>query len=140
MEDWSISGVTSCRACSVHVRAPDAAGQIVEAWPPEVAQFLARQRAASAPSEAKIARVRITSPTPGSSFRLMEDLAGTEQRLLLSAAGVDNAAKLHWFDNNRYLGAARGGEPLFWPLTRGAHQFVVCDAAGHSDRVAITVE
>ena len=140
IEDWSITGVTSCRACGVHVRASDAAGQLAEAWPPEVAQFLARQRAASAPPTAKVARVRITSPTPGSSFRLMEDLAGTEQRLPLSAAGGGNATALHWFDNNRYLGAARGGEPLFWPLARGAHQFVVCDAAGHSDRVAITVE
>ena len=70
----------------------------------------------------------------------MEDLAGTEQRLPLSAAGAGNATALHWFDNDRYLGAARGGVPLFWPLARGAHQFVVCDAAGHSDRVAIIVE
>ncbi len=140
VEDWSISGVTSCRACGVHVRAPDAGGKLAEAWSPEVAQFLARQRAASAPAPAKVVRVRITSPAPGSSFRLLEDLAGTEQRLSLSAAGVGGAGALHWFDNNRYLGAARGGEPLFWPLARGAHQFVVCDAAGHSDRVAITVD
>jgi membrane carboxypeptidase/penicillin-binding protein PbpC len=70
----------------------------------------------------------------------MEDLAGTEQRLPLNAAGAGNATALHWFDNDRYLGVARGGVPFFWPLARGTHQFVVCDAAGHSDRVAITVE
>ena len=140
IEDWSIAGVTSCRACGVHVRAPDAAGQLAESWPPEVAQFLARQRAAPTTPVTKVARVRITSPAPGSSFRLVEDLAGTEQRLPLNAAGLGSAGALHWFENDRYLGATRGGEPLFWPLARGHHQFVACDAAGHSDRVAITVE
>ena len=141
IEDWCIRSVTSCRACGVHVRAPDDAGQIAESWPPEVAQFLARQRATPAPAAApKAARVRITSPAPGSAFRLVEDLAGAEQRLPLSAAGVGGAGALHWFDNDRYLGAARGGEPLLWPLVRGRHQFVACDTAGHSDRVAITVE
>jgi penicillin-binding protein 1C len=140
IEDWSIAGVTSCRACGVHVRAPNAAGQLAESWPPEVAQFLARQRAVPTTPVTKVARVRITSPAPGSSFRLVEELAGTEQRLSLSAAGVGGANALHWFDNDRYLGVARGGEPFFWPLARGPHQFVVCDAAGHSDRIAITVE
>ncbi len=140
IEDWCIGGVTSCRACGVHVRAPDAAGLLTESWPPEVTQFLARQRAVPAPSSAKVVRVRITSPSPGSAFRLVEDLAGAEQRLPLSAAGVGGAGALHWFDNDRYLGVARGGEPLFWPLARGRHQFVACDAAGHSDRVAISVE
>jgi len=122
----------------VHLRPPDAAGRLAESWPPEVAQFLARQRAAHAPPAAQLARVRITSPAPGSAFRLIEDLAGAEQRVPLSAAGIGGA--LHWFDNDCYLGAARDGEPLFWPLLRGRHQFVVCDAAGHSDRVAISVE
>ncbi|MCX6998662.1 MAG: transglycosylase domain-containing protein [Kiritimatiellaeota bacterium] len=140
IEDWSISGVTSCRACDVHVRAPDTAGRLAEVWPPEVTQFLARQFAAQAPPAAKAARLRITSPAPGSAFRLIEGLAGAEQRLPLSAAGVGGVGALHWFDNDRYLGAVRGGESLFWPLARGAHQFVVCDAAGLSDRVKITVE
>lgn len=139
IEDWCISGVTSCRGCGVHVRAPDAAGQPAESWPPEVAQFLARQRTVPT-AAAKVTRVRITSPVPGSAFRLVEDLAGAEQRLPLSAAGVGGAGALHWFDNDRYLGVARGSEPLFWPLARGRHQFVACDTAGHSDRVAITVE
>ena len=140
VEDWCLAGVSSCRSCPVHVRVPGADGKLAEAWPPEVAQFLARQRAATAPAVAKPARVRITSPAPGSAFRLIADLAGAEQRLPLSAAGVGGVGLLHWFDNDHYLGVAHGGEPLFWPLARGQHQFVACDAAGHSDRVAITVE
>lgn len=139
MEDWCLRGVTSTRVCGVHLRAPDANGSLAENWPPEVAQFLARQVAASAPPVANVAPMRITSPARGSTFRWIEGLSGAEQHLTLSASGAGGGA-LHWFDNDRYLGATRRGEPLLWPLARGRHQFVACDEASHSDRVAITVE
>ena len=130
IEDWSIEGVSRCETCAVH--RPD--GQ--EHWPTEVASFLSAQRAPQA--ERASAGVRITSPARGGSYRLLDAVAGAEQKIPLQAAG--SGGSLHWFVNDRYLGESHPGVPLFWPLQRGAYQIVCSDRSGASDRVRIAVE
>ena len=142
--DWYLRGSSSFRSCAVHPRPAGPDGQLAEVWPAEVAAFLARQRAAPVrlPDHpaARLARLRITSPAAGSTFRLLDELAERVQRLPLAASGEAAGGRVHWFENDSYLGAARPGEPLFWPLARGRHQIVCCDTAGLSDRVEIMVE
>ena len=132
-EDWSIEGVSRYEVCAVH----RADGQ--EHWPVEVASFLSRQRV---PASAPVleASVRITSPARGSTYRLLDSLAGGAQQIPLQAAGGLGSGELHWFVNDRHVGVSRPGAPLFWPLKRGDYQIVCSDVRGTSDRLPIRVE
>ena len=133
-EDWGIAGVSRFANCTVHARGPDAS------WPAEVATFLQRQEKSKGTQAAKAAQIRITSPAAASEFRMFDGISNGVQRLSLAAASSDASQQLHWFVNNAYLGEARAGENLFWPLQRGRHRIVCCDANGHSDRIEIAVE
>ncbi len=136
IEDWCIAGVSRFESCSVHARGAD------EIWSPEVTAFLAKQKTAGARSAtaARAANLHITSPAMGSTFRLFDGISDRVQKLSLAAASSDSNSRLHWFVNDAYLGEARAGENLFWPLQRGRHRIVCCDANGHSDRIEIAVE
>jgi penicillin-binding protein 1C len=133
IEDWFIQGVSRFEPCTVH-RADG-----VEHWPVEVASFLNQQRAPRRPAD-RVPPLRITSPARGSIYRVLEDVAGSVQRLPLEAASATGGEQLHWFINDRYLGASRSASPLFWPLQRGTYQIVCSDACGASDQVEIAVE
>lgn len=139
VEDWCIRGVSSCRACAVHPRPPDADGRIAEIWPPEVEQFIAQQRTEEPKVGGDAAGLRITSPAAGAVFRWLDDSTRVPQQLPLTAAGT-GVGPIHWFDHAQYLGKTWPGQPLFVPLTRGGHDYVCSDAAGHCDRVGIRVE
>ncbi len=133
-DDWCLEGVTRQSRCTVHRRDGD------EQWPVEVATFLSRQRSPPSAPSAQAAPLRIVSPARGSTFRLLDAVAGTAQRLPLEAASGAGGESLFWFVNDRYLGESRPGVPTFWPLQRGTHQIVCSDARGGSDRVQIAVE
>ena len=132
VEDWAIAQVSRREICPVHRAGPE------DAWPAAVASFLAR-RAAPAPEEAAEA-VRILAPARGSSYRWMAGLETDAQRLALEAASDRAGEAIHWFVDDRSVGTARAGQPLFWPLERGTHQIVCSTARGLSDRVQIAVE
>ncbi|MCF7838938.1 MAG: hypothetical protein K9N49_09950, partial [Candidatus Marinimicrobia bacterium] len=84
--------------------------------------------------------VRITSPAPDSTFRRLSGLQPDTQQLALNAVSDGPGETLHWFVNDRYLGAVASGETLFWPLERGTHQIVCSTGHGADDRVRIAVE
>lgn len=135
IEDWSIRGTTRFESCSVHRRGE------TELWPAEIASFLDRQRAVATTRESRTSPApRIVSPAPGSTYRLLDGMAEETQQLPLAAAGGTSGQGIHWFVDDRYLGAAAPGGKLLWPLERGQHQVVCSDAAGRSDRIEITVE
>jgi penicillin-binding protein 1C len=134
VEGWGVEGVTRYETCAVH------GADGTERWPPEIAAFLERQRAPAAAAPAVAAPLQITSPARGSTFRLLPDLAADVQRVPLEAASGAGSVPLHWFINDRYVGASRPGAPMFWPLQRGTFQVVCSDARGASDRVRIAVE
>ena len=132
LEDWAIAQVTRREICPVHRQGPE------DAWPAEVASFLAR-RAAPAPEE-PAAVVRILAPARGSVYRWLPGLDADAQRLALEAASDRPGEAIHWFVDDRPVGRTRAGEPLFWPLARGTHQIACGTARGLGDRVEIAVE
>ena len=130
--DWSIAQVSRREPCPVHRNGAEAV------WPAAVAA-LPDPRAAPKPA-AQAESVRIRTPARGSVFRHMPESGADAQRLALDAASDRAGETLHWFVDDRPVGKSRAGEPLFWPLERGAHQIVCCTARGPSDRVEIAVE
>lgn len=137
-DDWYIAGVSRFDTCAVHARGG------AETWPPEVAAFLARRRDGTtgphAPAGAAPSVPRITAPAAGSTFRLLDQVAADAQRIPFSATGGAAVRSLHWFVNDRYLGASAPGQGLLWPVERGTFQIVCCDESGGSDSVKIAVE
>lgn len=133
-EDYVVAGVTRHEVCPVH-RADG-----LEHWPVEIASFLNQQRAPLAQRPERVAPLRIVSPARGSTYRLLDEVAGGVQQVPLEAASGVGGERLHWFVNDRYLGESRPGVPAFWPLQRGTFQIVCSDTRGGSDRVQIAVE
>jgi len=131
-EDWAIANVSRQGLCPVHRDGTR------PAWPPSVAAVLNRG-AVPAPAESA-GSVRILSPARDSTYRRMPDLDVDAQRLALDAASDRAGDPLHWFVDDRPVGRARVGQPLFWPLERGAHRIVCSTLGGVSDCVRITVE
>ncbi|MBP7829760.1 MAG: penicillin-binding protein 1C [Kiritimatiellae bacterium] len=120
VEDWYIAGASLFTPCPMHGRSAAA---------PAMA---AAGRTRDAPDA-----LRITSPAAGTVFRMLDHWSGDRQQIALRAGGGTASGDLHWFIDNRYYGQGGG---LFWPIERGAHQLVCCNALGQSDRVRIVVE
>jgi membrane carboxypeptidase/penicillin-binding protein PbpC len=95
---------------------------------------------AAAPVAQGAGALRILTPARDSTFRWMEGFDAGAQQIPLTAAGSESGEPLHWFVNDRPVGVSRAGEPLFWPLERGAHQIVCSAVRGSSDRIRIVVE
>ena len=120
VEDWYLAGASLFAPCPVHGRSTTA---------PAVS---AAGRTRDAPDA-----LRITSPAAGTVFRMLEHWSGDRQQIALRAGGGAGAGDLHWFIDDQYYGQGGG---LFWPIERGSHQLVCCNAQGQSDRVRIVVE
>jgi membrane carboxypeptidase/penicillin-binding protein PbpC len=56
---------------------------------------------------------------------------------LRPAAGAQGT--LHWYLNDRYLGASSGESPLLLNLSPGAHRVSCMSSEGHTHSVAFTV-
>ncbi|MBX3176876.1 MAG: penicillin-binding protein 1C [Candidatus Hydrogenedentes bacterium] len=72
----------------------------------------------------------ITVPANGAEF-LLTGVDGGDQVRLQSTLGESEA--VHWYVDDRYLGASGPDAPIFWALTSGAHR-VTCVA--HDGRTA----
>jgi penicillin-binding protein 1C len=128
VEDWAIARVTRCEPCEGH-GGPGARAELPATGP----------RAAPPVAQAE-GSLRIITPARDSTFRWMGGLDAGAQRIPLTATGPGPGEPLHWFVNDRPVGVSRAGEPLFWPLERGAHQIVCSSVRGPSDRIRIVVE
>jgi len=131
--DFALSRCSLCAVCPVHAR--DAAGAVVERWPPEVAEYL-RLRGDAAGDVA--GPLRILVPAEGAVFRLVDGMAA--QAVAFSVAGAAPGEPLYWFRNDAPEGEGRGGAVFLWKPQRGTHRFVCATASGASAAVTIRVE
>ena len=130
VHDHAISDVSRYETCEVHLLGAEAV------WPAAVAAFLKSRQQAAGKRE-----VVITSPANGSAYRFMSDAAQPDHQRIPFTASTGNAtAELHWFVNDRYIGAAKSGATLFWPLSKGTHHIVCSDTRGTSHSVRIAVK
>lgn len=150
VEDWCIAGVTAAEPCAVHrlreVSASRSQGgtgtgkpEVIESWPPEIAAFLQRTAAREGASGGGGSDdpPRLVTPQPGGVYRKLDDV-GCEQRLALQAE-TRGGINLFWFVDDVLLTSSGGGNAS-WPLVRGRHTIVCCDAEGRAARASVTVE
>lgn len=132
IHDYAIAEVSRYESCEVHLFGTEAV------WPVRVQAFL---RSRDAGSDANKSELVITSPADGSAYLLMpEEDQQQYQRIPFTAKSGSSAADLHWFVNDRYLGAAKSGGTVFWPLSKGTHRVVCSDTQGTSRSVRISVK
>jgi len=138
-----IPGITHCDLCTVHRRCPDTE-EVRECWPPQVKAFLsAHGMTTEAPQESPQAAPgnsapRIVSPVDGEKLAIVPD-AMHSQQLRLSAETASPGTELYWFVDRVRIASGRANQPVFWPLERGTHTIVCCDANGRADTARITV-
>ena len=133
IHDHAITGVSRYEPCDLHLLGTDAV------WPVQVQSFLnRRQDQGNAVTKNELV---IHSPAHGSAYLyLPDDKLQQNQRIPLTATSTRSASALHWFINDRYIGASPSGEPLFWPLAKGYHHIVCSDSDGTSRSVRISVK
>jgi penicillin-binding protein 1C len=68
-------------------------------------------------------------------------LPGTvpQSRLLLQANAAPGTRQIHWFADNRYLGASPPAEPLSWDPIVGDYELEAMDDAGRVSVAKISV-
>lgn len=165
VETAAIAGVTRLEPCSMHRRVfvnPDnglrlhgdclltgeSEERTVLVWPAELAAFRRAQGAAppglpamdpACPDAALESGPVITSPSPNTPYLIRSDAPPDFQRLALSAAAAAGTTAHYWYVNGRHVGRTAPDEPCFIPLEAGAHEAMVTDDQGRSDRTAFTV-
>ena len=137
-----IGGVSPITSCQVHQKIGDT---VVEVWSAErLAQFkkagfpraatplvnngLTPQRSTATGSAPKI-----ISPQPALTYYVQAN-APQQSRLLLQANAAPGIQQIHWFADNRYLGASPPADPLPWQPLVGDYELQAMDDAG---RVAV---
>ena len=81
---------------------------------------------------------KIVSPPDGQVALLLPGVPVDEQEIPLEA-DAPAQAKLSWFVNGAYVGAARPDERVWWTPAPGRHEILVSDEAGHSARRVLEV-
>lgn len=133
IHDHAIADISRYETCETHLSGSD------PIWPARVETFL-RSRQEAATKMAKNELV-VTSPASGSAYLFMPDENQQDrQRIPFTAHSGNGSADLHWFVNDRYVGASKSGGTLFWPPSKGTHQVVCSDTGGASRRVRISVK
>jgi penicillin-binding protein 1C len=132
IHDHAIGDVSRYETCEVHLLGEEAV------WPVRVDAFL-KSRQDAGKGAAKNGLV-ITSPANGSAYLFMPDADQRDyQRIPFTAKSANSAAELHWFVNDSYIGAAKSGETVFWPLSKGTHRVVCSDTQGASRNIRFSV-
>ncbi len=130
--DLYIPRISPVQHCGIH-----RSGQ--EIWPAEVQSFLDQRGMCDTESGATEHGLDIVSPVDGETFRMLPASPGIRQEIKLVASGLSNNT-LYWFVDNELLHADDAGQPIFWPLEKGAHTIACADANGHAAQVQIMVE
>lgn len=133
IHDYAIVDVSRYEACDVHLLGTEAV------WPVQVEDFLkSRQEAGKELAKSELV---VTSPANGSAYLFMPNENQQQHQRIPFTANCGNAStELHWFVNDSYVGESKSGEPLFWPLSKGAHRVVCSDTRGASRSVRISVK
>jgi len=125
----------------------DTRHEVVVEWPPAVRRWLAEgHRALPGPPAVAAGcqtvgggRPRIVSPDPGTVALLIPGVDPAEQEIPLEAAHTRSEGRLDWFVDGVHVGATGPDERLWWVPTAGAHEVLVQDQAGRSDRLRFSV-
>ncbi|MEI6675261.1 MAG: penicillin-binding protein 1C [Verrucomicrobiota bacterium] len=133
IHDHAIAEVSRYETCEVHRLGTQAV------WPVQVEAYLKSRRTAGRGTATN--ELVITSPANGSAYLFMPDADQREfQRIPFTAKSANAAADLHWFVNDSYIGAAKSGDTVFWPLSKGTHRVVCSDTQGTNRSVRISVK
>lgn len=162
---WYIPGVSPVRVSRVHrpVNIDLASGratcapfdpatmrrEVHEFWPSDLARLFAlaglprRRPPPGAGCEGRLAwqadPPRITSPWRATRYAL--DTGPQAPGIALAATASADAARLYWFADGAFVGAARPGEAIAWhPAHTGTHALSVVDDLGRADRREVQVE
>jgi penicillin-binding protein 1C len=144
-----VETVTGRRACRA---GPGARAEVYEFWPSDLLKLF-RQAGMprrlpppdnpDCPLDTKAGKglpPQITSPEKQLVYNLRAAGVGRET-IPLSAVSDADARELYWFVNEKFVGKARSGEPLFWRASPGSAVVRVIDDQGRSDardvRVAV---
>ncbi len=113
------------RICEVHWPAP--AGGVVERWPASARGWDLAAVGQPPPNQPPPDPDRagrpfeIIMPAYGGRYLLTGEPGGDRLRL---ESSLDQQGPVHWFQNDRYLGASQPGRPLMLELTAGSHRLV----------------
>ena len=119
--DYYIPQISPSKRCTVHQ-----ANGIV--WPQEIQTFL-ETRGMAADDGAKKS-LRILSPAPDATYRLLPPSQGMDQTIALTATTPD----AYWFIDGKRYTAPR------WKLKKGTHTIACADAHGATAQLQIHVE
>ncbi len=100
-----------------------------ETWPPEIQAFLEERGMGETLTQKKT--LRIETPAPGETFRLLPAAPGLRQEIKLAA---NSAGKIFWFIDGKLH------DSNFWPLAKGAHTIACATPGGRTAQVNIHVE
>ena len=137
-----ITLATGLRACSHNP--PQTVLKVYEFWPSDVQQAMQAAGIVLTPVpslptpcalHAQSQRPLIRSPQPGLQYQLAPG-----NRTLPLQATLDGAVQTaYWFVDNRFIGAVRAGETLFWQAETGQFQLKVVDDLGNATDVQTSV-
>ena len=124
----AIAGRSSPRLCEMHCR--DFDGNLLEREDPGIAAFLGRIGTAE--------RLVVSKPEDGAKFRLVDGMS--QQKIVCSASGNPEGARLWWFVDGRPVGETTGGGQLAVEMTRGRHVVTCVTCEGVTASASYTVE
>jgi len=135
---------TGLRACQHQPPLTELA--VFEFWPSDIAALYQhagirlRQPPAFAEACQQLSQTQAQPPQIVSPQPHLTYLPQAGQPLALQAR-FDGAAKQgYWFADQRYLGAVKPGETLFWPATTGRYQLRVQDDLGSVSEITLNVQ
>jgi penicillin-binding protein 1C len=163
-KSWFVPGKSPIAACPVHrpVTVEDASGrrvcgiargpshtEVYEFWPSDMLRLFAQAGLPRRPvppaapgcdeGDDDGRAPRITSPLRGVTYTLQHGHEKAE-KLALQAVTDGGTSEVFWFVDDRYLGKARSGSPLFVQLEPGTFQVRAVDDLSRSDVRELHVE
>ncbi|MBP5321188.1 MAG: penicillin-binding protein 1C [Kiritimatiellae bacterium] len=135
VKDWAIDHCTTHALCTLHEE--DETGTVQLRWPPDLEQYFRGKSGQPAGEGQGDAGIRITSPSSGSVFRIVE---GIDQQIAFKVEGPDWQLPVSWFCDDCFDRTLPANEAYFWAPQPGRHRFTCATADGASDTVEVTVE
>jgi penicillin-binding protein 1C len=160
-QTWFIPGKSPIRVSTLHravtvdVRSGNVAcppfepgrtrTEVYEYWPSDLAQLFAQAgmpRRQPPPSDCTGGEPgtapAITSPLRATTYT--QRVGAPPQVIALNATAEADAAELHWFANEAYLGSTRPGVALGWQPVPGSYVLRAVDGRGRADARNVRVE
>jgi penicillin-binding protein 1C len=127
------------RVCDMHY--PGVGAEIVQRWPGtaknwDLAKIQTPRLASGAKRPERAEDLKITTPPDQSEFVLTGETNGDRVKL---QASLDAQMALHWYVDERYLGASTPEKPVYLDLTPGKHKLACMTDAGSCQTATFAV-